>query len=141
MFQHQIIDGKRTSEVCAVKMVQELDAGPVYMRQSMPLLGSMLQIFEHFAFLTHRMMDKIIATDPTPIPQEGEPTVYLRRKPEESVINPDFNLLQTYNHIRALDAPGYPKAFIEYGGLRIEFDTAVNAYKNVVLANVRITKR
>jgi methionyl-tRNA formyltransferase len=141
VFQHQIMDGEAASEICAVKMVQELDAGPVYSRKHLSLQGSMQEIFEKFAVDVYGMMNYIIAVNPTPIPQEGEPTVYRRRTPAESRIPSLIAPIDAYNHIRALDARGYPNSFIEYSNLRLEFRGAKLVTNDVVEATVRITKR
>lgn len=138
VLQHQIMDGKTVSEICALAIVREFDAGPIYLRRRVDLLGSAQDIFENFALVVHDMMDKIIETDLVPIPQEGEPTVYKKRVPEQSVLPKHGN---PYNFIRALDANGYPKAFIEHGDLRLEFNRATTNEDGSVSARVRIIER
>ena len=50
--------------------------------------------------------------------------VFKRRKPEDGRITPDMDTDQIYDYIRMLDAEGYPRAFIEFGGYRLEFEQA-----------------
>lgn len=140
VFQHQIMDGHRFSEICAVKMVGELDAGPIYKRVDIALDGSMDEIFEWFSLTVYPMMEWIIEGDYTLVPQKGEPTVYRRRTPDMSLLPENGTRRQIYNFIRALDAPGYPKAFLDYGEFHMEFDQAELVGERLT-ARVRITKR
>lgn len=50
--------------------------------------------------------------------------LFRRRKPEEGEITSDMELEQIYDYIRMLDAEGYPRAFMEFGAYRLEFDKA-----------------
>jgi methionyl-tRNA formyltransferase len=70
------------------------------------------------------MIPEIIETSPQPVAQKGEPYFFKRRTPAQSEVPKSDSLEKVYDHIRMLDADGYPKAFIEYGGLRLEFDQA-----------------
>ena len=47
-----------------------------------------------------------------------------RRSELQSKINHINNLKDLYDHIRMLDAPGYPKAYIDMSGFKFEFDSA-----------------
>jgi methionyl-tRNA formyltransferase len=50
------------------------------------------------------MIEKIIAGEPTPIPQTGEVTIFKRRKPAESQIPELSSLLILHDFIGMLDA-------------------------------------
>jgi methionyl-tRNA formyltransferase len=50
--------------------------------------------------------------------------VFKRRKPEESDVARIGDLQKLYDHIRMLDAEGYPHAFLETEHLRLEFRRA-----------------
>lgn len=83
------------------------------------------------------MIRRIIEEQSEPVPQTGEPVIFNRRKPHESGI-PDLPNLQTlHDFIRMLDAEGYPKAFLEYGGFRYEF-ARVAMYDGCLVADVQI---
>ena len=122
--QNLIIRGHETTTLTALRMVEELDAGPVYLKRPLSLEGRAEEIFGRAADLTYDMIGDIIERDISPVPQEGEPVVFARREPQQSVLPRDGTPSSLYDFIRMLDAPTYPKAFIDWGQWRIEFDRA-----------------
>lgn len=86
------------------------------------------------------MIAEIDRLNPEPRDQEGAPTMFKRRLPEDSAIPEAPDLESLYDFIRMLDARGYPRAFINLGSLRIEFSRAVR-YADSVVADVRILER
>jgi methionyl-tRNA formyltransferase len=108
----------------ALRMTQEVDAGPVYAKRPLSLQGSASEIFARAAPLVCDLIGWIVEHEPKPEPQVGDATIFKRRKPEESEVPPDLSAKSLYDHIRMLDAPGYPKAFVENGNWRLEFDQA-----------------
>jgi len=134
--QNLITSGYKTTKLTALKMTNELDAGPVYGKLDVDLTGKAERIYDQVAELCYAHIRHIIANEPIPAEQEGEVTYFKRRKPAESVLPYRFH--QCYDHIRMLDAPDYPKAFIERGDLRLEFTDAVET-KDGIEAKVVIT--
>ena len=134
--QNLIERGHKNTKLTALKMVSEFDAGPVYCKQDFDLSGSAETIFSRTIPAITEVIGYIVANEPTPSEQEGEVTVFKRRKPAESVLPYRFH--QCYDHIRMLDAPTYPKAFIERGDMRLEFTDAVET-KDGIEAKVVIT--
>ena len=122
--QNLIIRGHKTTKMTALRMVEELDAGPVYLKRPLSLEGRAEQIFERAAELVYDMIGDITAREIVPVPQQGEPVVFERRTPEQSVLPQDGAESAIFDFIRMLDAPTYPKAFIDWGQWRIEFDRA-----------------
>lgn len=122
--QNLIVAGIENTKITALQMIGEIDAGPVYAKRSMTLEGRAEEIYLRAGELSWDMIRWIIATQPTPVPQEGEVVLFTRRKPEQSVIPPHGDLKDIYNHIRMLDAPTYPLAYIDYGNFRLEFSHA-----------------
>jgi methionyl-tRNA formyltransferase len=140
--QHQILDGVEESEICALSPKAEFDTGPIYMRRPIKLKDRKADdIFWDFAYQTHDMMDEIIKTNPEPKRQVGKGSSRKRRTPEQSRLPWTGDLTLMYNHIRAMDAEGYPKAFLELGDFRLEFEEGYPISKGTVTAHVRITKR
>jgi methionyl-tRNA formyltransferase len=119
--QNLIIRGHATTMFSALRMVETLDAGPVYLKRPLSLAGRAEEIFERGADVVYDMIAEIVAREPKPVAQTGEPVVFSRRTPEQSRLPDNLPGAALYDFIRMLDAPTYPKAFIDYGSLRLEF--------------------
>ena len=129
--------GHRETRLSALRMVEELDAGPVYAKRSLSLDGSAETIFRRSALLAFELIHWMVREQPEPGPQEGEPVVFQRRTPEQSRLPDQGRLEGLYDFIRMLDAPTYPAAFLEHGGFVIEFrDAELDA--QALTATVRI---
>ena len=122
--QNLISQGHTETILSALRMVPELDAGPVYMKRALSLEGSAQEIYTRCARLTFDMIAEIIVEQPQPVPQPGTPVVFSRRRPEESRLPPYASPRALYDHIRMLDAEEYPRAFLDYGDFRLEFRDA-----------------
>ena len=122
--QNLIARGCKETMVSALRMVPELDAGPVYFKKKLSLSGNAQDIFERLSVMVFDMIEVIIRTNPSPKPQEGEPTYFARRQECQSVLPEEGSLETLYNHIRMLDADTYPRAFVEHGNVRLEFHDA-----------------
>lgn len=136
--QNLIIRGHQQTKLTALRMTQEFDAGPVYLKEDLSLGGNAEEIYIRATTLAAKMIEKIIAEEPTPIPQTGEVTIFKRRKPAESQIPELSSLSNLHDFIRMLDAEGYPKAFIEHQGFRYEFSRSA-LYDGRIVADVTIT--
>ncbi len=137
--QNLIVRGHKDTVLSALKMTDEIDAGPVYMKKKLKLTGSAKEIFQRASILTWEIIEELIQKEPLPKSQTGEAVFFKRRKPEESLIPKNMNLEQVYDYIRMLDAPDYPKAFLEINGYRLEFEGA-ELVNNALTARVRIVK-
>ncbi len=122
--QNLILRGHAATKLTALRMERELDAGPVYMKRPLDLAGSAQAIFERAADLVYDMIAEIVAREPVAVPQQGEAVVFTRRTPAQSALPADATTQALYDHIRMLDAEGYPKAFVDRGPLRLEFTDA-----------------
>ena len=69
------------------------------------------------------MIQQIVCEEPAPTPQQGKPVLFSRRTPAQSNLAscPGGDLSSWYDQIRMLDAEGYPHAFLEVHGMRLEF--------------------
>lgn len=122
--QNLIQRGHTETTLTALRMEEGLDTGPVYLQRPLQLYGSAQDIFERTALSVWNMIDEIVKTAPTPIPQHGEPVLFDRRTPDQSVLPSTDDLAVLYDHIRMLDAKDYPHAFATLGPLRLEFTNA-----------------
>ena len=122
--QNLIKRGHKHTQLSAFRMVQEMDAGPVYAKRFLPLTGRAEDIYLQAGELSQEIIRWIIAAEPEPLPQQGEATDFKRRKPEQSLLPSEGDFTSIYDHIRMLDTPTYPLAFINHGDFRIEFSHA-----------------
>lgn len=136
--QNLISRGHRSTVLSALKMVEELDAGPVYCKEPLSLEGGAEEIYIRATKLSARMIRQMVETRPEPTPQQGEAVVFARRKPQESEIPQQASLSALHDFIRMLDADGYPPAFLEHRGYRYEYRRSA-LYDGRIEANVTIT--
>ncbi|MGH9775338.1 MAG: methionyl-tRNA formyltransferase [Candidatus Acidiferrales bacterium] len=135
--QNLIVRGHRETKLTALRMSEEFDAGPVYVKRALSLDGNAEEIYIRSSNLAAKMIGDIIRDELQPTPQTGEPVVFRRRKPAESEIPPNLSLEGLYDFIRMLDAQGYPRAFLLHGNFRCEFSRAV-LYDREIRADVSI---
>lgn len=128
----------RETMLTALRLTEELDAGPVYAKRPISLEGAAEEIFLRSSALAAEMIAELVAGPRDPVPQSGEVTVFKRRQPAESRIARVPDLPRLHDVIRMLDADGYPHAFLEHEGFRYEFRRAV-LYDGRIEADVRIT--
>lgn len=138
--QNLIDRGHRDTVLTALKMDEGTDTGPVYFRSPLSLEGSAEAIYERAAELSFDLLERIIAEEPQPTPQSGEPVLFARRRPEQSRLPTGPDSARLYDHIRMLDAPGYPHAFEDLGHWRLTF-TDVGHDDGQVSARVRFSPR
>lgn len=136
--QNLIMRGHRETKLTALRMTEAFDAGPVYAKAPLSLEGTAEEILMRATALSGEMIKTLIHDQPTPTPQSGEPTVFKRRKAEESEIPARDSLIQLHDFIRMLDGEGYPPAFLSHQGYRYEFSRAV-LYDGRIVADVTIT--
>lgn len=137
--QNLIIRGHHETKLAALRMVEELDAGPVYFKEDLSLEGNAEEIYIRATYLSANMILRIIEENPQPIPQKGKPVIFKRRRPAESQI-PQCTPMQTlHDFIRMLDAEGYPHAYLEHAGFRYEFRRAA-LYDGKIVADVTIMR-
>lgn len=137
--QNLILRGHRETKLTALRMTGEMDAGPVYFKESLSLDGNAEEIYLRASRLAAAMVKRMVREEPVPLPQKGEVVSFNRRKPAESRIEQPASLEDLHDFIRMLDADGYPAAFLDYGGFRFEFTRAA-LYDGRMAADVKITK-
>lgn len=113
--QNLILAGHEETQLTALRMVSEMDAGPVYIKRPLQLKGTAQEIYVRAGALSADIIEWMIENEPVPVEQVGESVLFKRRKPEQSRLPETGSLQSAYNFIRMLDADGYPHAFLEYG--------------------------
>ena len=138
--QNLIARGIYETKISAIKCTVSLDAGPVYMKRPLSLHGSAEEIYIRASEIIEDMIAEIVKTSPEPEEQQGKPTIFRRRTPEEGNIAELKEIRQIYDYIRMLDAEGYPRAFLEVGAFRFEFHRA-SLTQDGILADVVIRRK
>ena len=140
--QWRILEGQRDACLTEFRMTENMDEGPTLNERTVSLHGSAEEIYARAMREAADMIHWRISNPPAPpLPVMGERKFYPRRKPEDSRIPTGGHVLlsDVYDWIRCVDADGYPRAFLEYGGLRFEFERAV-LYDGRIKADVTITE-
>jgi methionyl-tRNA formyltransferase len=120
--QNLIQRGHSSTMLTALRCGADLDAGDIYLKHPLSLHGSAEEIFLRADDLIEQMIERIVLEEPVATPQQGEPLLFRRRNPAQSSLAscPEGDLSAWYDHIRMLDAEGYPHAFLEIHGMRLE---------------------
>ena len=139
--QNLIVRGLTATKLSALRVEVGLDTGPVYLKMDSSLSGTAEEIFVRVNKLVGKMIVEIIQNNLQPVPQEGDPVVFKRRKPEQSDMSGLEKLEEIFDYIRMLDADGYPHAYIEKGEFRYEFTRASIKADGSIVADVKITKK
>jgi methionyl-tRNA formyltransferase len=137
--QNLILRGHRETKLTALRMTGEIDAGPMYFKESLSLEGNAEEIYLRATRLSATLIKRLMNERPMPSAQNGEVVTFTRRKPQESRIGPQGSLEELHDFIRMLDAEGYPRAFLEHAGFRLEFSRSA-LYDGRIVADVKILK-
>lgn len=131
--------GHTETVVSALRCIEKMDAGPVYFKRPLSLYGSAEEVFLRVSGIIENMIVQIVRDEPEPVPQQGEPEYFKRRGPADGNLEQATTLDQVFDMIKMLDAEGYPRAFLDFGGFRIEFERA-NRRTDGIQADVYIRK-
>jgi len=137
--QNLMARGHDETVLSAIRMTNNLDAGPVYLKQPLQLDGTAEEIYRRAGLQSVNMMIEIINSESEPVPQVGEVTMFERRTPDQSQLSASTTDLRDLDiFIRMLDADGYPVAFLRHGNLMFEFRNS-SLQGNRIVAKVEIT--
>ncbi|EGG93067.1 GCN5-like N-acetyltransferase [gamma proteobacterium IMCC1989] len=138
--QNLISRGHKNTQLSALQMQKDLDSGPIYMKRPLDLSGKASEIYHRAAQLSWEIISELVINNIKPEAQEGTPTHFTRRTPKQSILPTQGDASQLYDHIRMLDADGYPAAFINYGEFRIELTDASLNEHNALSAKIQIRR-
>ena len=136
--QNLITRGISNTKICALKCEEGIDTGPVYCRKPLVLNGTAEEILTRANLCIEEMIVEIVLTNPEAIPQDGEIVLFERRTPQQSNIENLNTLSDVYDHIRMLDAKGYPAAYLSTSRQNYSF-TDVHRDGDELVAMVRIS--
>jgi methionyl-tRNA formyltransferase len=126
--------------ITALRCVEEMDAGPIYLKRPLNLNGSAEEIYLRADRVIESMIVTLVEERPNATAQTGEVTIFKRRLPQQGDWSGAEDLDAVFDYIRMLDATDYPPAFVDVGRFRLEFSRAARR-TNAVVADVRITLR
>lgn len=136
--QNLIVRGIKSTKLSAIRVVKEMDAGPVYLKENLELTGAAHEIYDRASKIIYdKMIPRILQGDIIPKDQEGEVVTFKRRTKADGELKPDMSAETIYDYIRMLDAEGYPNAFMKFGEYTLEFSEA-SLDGDAVEAKVRI---
>ena len=138
--QNLIMRGIYKTKISAIRVTNQLDAGPIYLKKDFSIRdGSAQEIYERASKIIFQMIEEIIKKKVDPVPQREKVTVFKRLTPMQSEIPLNLQPRQLYDFIRMLDAGSYPPAYLKFDDYRLEFKNAKLDNKQV-FADVLIKK-
>ena len=138
--QNLILKGLKNSPVCALKITDILDGGPIYDSIEVSLDGTISEIFSRVATCVEKLIVLICQDNPHPIEQNGEVVAFKRLSNSDNELLGNHSFKELYDRIRMVDGLDYPRAFINYGNHKIEFSEAC-LDGNHLLAKVKIVSK
>lgn len=117
----QILAGASQVPVTLLEAVDAVDAGPIYLQETIALTGTELnpEWRDLQGEATLRLCEQWVAAYPGVLSgaraQIGAGSVYPRRRPEDSRLEPTATLAEQFNLLRVADNERYP-AFFEWRG-------------------------
>lgn len=137
--QNLIINGFKNSPICALKITDEIDAGPIYDSLEISLSGSIDQIFQKISVGIEKLIISICQKNPVPAEQTGNPFLFKRLSIADNELSSSFSINNIFDRIRMVDGKDYSNAYINFGDYKIEFKDAEilnnNLYANIKLFN------
>tara|TARA_B100000989_G_scaffold293609_1_gene271265 strand:+ start:32 stop:715 length:684 start_codon:yes stop_codon:yes gene_type:complete len=129
----------KKTPICALKMSNKIDAGPIFLKKNVSLNGNLDQIFERISSTIVKMVEILIKKKIKPVDQKGKVFFFKRFKKKESEIKNEKNIIEIYNKIRMLDSEEYPKAYIKINKFKFYLSKA-NIRKNTLSCDAKIIK-
>tara|TARA_R100001129_G_scaffold183737_2_gene166872 strand:+ start:857 stop:1525 length:669 start_codon:yes stop_codon:yes gene_type:complete len=138
--QNQILEGINESRVNALVMGEQLDAGAIYCSLPITLQGSLVDIWLSIADQAFHLIQNCVEHSPTPIEQQGDVHVYKRNKNNILPLEAEDDIVNIHKFIQMLDAEGYPSAFYDIGGFRLEFSRSKLNDSGSLISDVTIKR-
>ena len=125
--QNMIVRGFKKTKICAIKITEKIDGGPIFLKRNMSLNGSGEQIMLRMNKIILKMIKFYLKKLPKLKKQIGIVTYFKRRDPNQRKVLFTKRVDQIYDHIRMLDIQGYPKAFTKQKKYTITFRNPVKS--------------
>lgn len=142
--QHAIANGG-AGVLHALRLTDEIDAGPCLLSLSLSLDGAAEEIYLRADRLAVDMIARLLERE-RPFERREQDwgsgprgPALKRRTPAQSRVPAALPLRGLHDHVRMLDAEGYPAAFVEVDGYRIELTRSALRH-DAVVCDARITR-
>lgn len=117
--QWQILEGKNEIVLTLFEVVEQVDAGPYYLKDKIEFNGTEL-LEELRSKMAHKIIELSLRyienyESLKPKEQSGEESFYVRRRTIDDKIDPQETIINLFNHFRIADNERYP-LFFEYKG-------------------------
>lgn len=124
--QNMILRGFKKTKICALKISEKIDQGPIYLKKTVSLNGKGEEIMQRINKVISKMIIQLSLKKYKSKPQKGKATYFKRRKSFMSELPKNFNKIKLFDFIRMLDIDqkNFPKAFINYGKYKIILSSA-----------------
>jgi methionyl-tRNA formyltransferase len=117
----QLLEGRNRIPISMILAADEADSGDILMQDELILDGTELNDAIRKALgekIVRMCLSYLDAPEPSfGTPQEGEPSWYSRRRPEDSRLDPERTIADQFDLLRVVDNDRYP-AFFDYRGRR-----------------------
>lgn len=140
--QNQIANGIIKTKLSAFKVNGKIDTGNLCLSKSLSLTGKASDIYKRIENIAFKEIKKSLLKPKLKYKKQfGSPSFYKRRSPKLSKIPISIKKIKrVYDHIRMLDAKGYPKSFLELKNFKVEFFNAIKK-RNKIYGNFEIKKK
>ena len=101
--QNMIARGFKKTKICAIKITEKIDGGPIFLKRNMSLNGSGEQIMLRMNKIILKMIKFYLKKLPKPKKQIGIVTYFKRRNPNQSKMLFTKRIDQIYDQIRIRD--------------------------------------
>jgi methionyl-tRNA formyltransferase len=109
----QILEKKNKIPIVLFEATEELDAGPIYLKDAIVLEGHELHD-ELRSKQAHKCIElclRFLSENPKPVSQRGEPSFYRKRTQDDGELDIDKPLRELFNNLRIASNDNYPAFF------------------------------
>ena len=135
--QNLILRNIEKTPVCALRMTEILDGGPIYDSLEVTLDGTITDIFSKIAVCVEKIIIKICQENIKPIEQIGTVVSFNRLTYADNELKSEYSIKEFYDRIRMVDGLDYQRAYLNFGKNKIEF-TEAHLDKNCLIAKIKI---
>jgi methionyl-tRNA formyltransferase len=135
--QNLILRNIEKTPVCAIRMTEIVDGGPIYGSIEVTLDGTIAEIFSKIAVCIEKLIIKICKKNIEPVEQSGAIVTFNRLTYADNELKSEYSIKELYDRIRMVDGDGYKNAYINFGCYKIDL-TDSKIKNNEIVAKIRL---